>query len=108
MTDETPKRPANPPAKREERDALRKAVNALDGEDGHQPEALSQFAESAREGEERPKELEARRQTSPKPVSNALKHKVATRILHDGANGDVPDPKDRGVDQLPDRITNRS
>ena len=108
MTDQSRNRPAKAPAKSEERDNLRKAVNALDGEDGHQPEALSQFAESAREGEERPKELEARRQTSPKPVSNALKHKVATRILHDGANGDVPDPKDRGVDQLPDRITDRS
>lgn len=108
MTDQTRNRPAKAPAKSEERDTLRKAVNALDGEDGHQPEALSQFAESARKGEESPKELEARRQTSPVPASNALKHKVATRILHDGANGDVPDPKDQGVDQLPDRITDRS
>ena len=108
MTDEIRKKPANAPAKSEERDALREAVNALDGEDGHQPEALSQFAASARQGEESPKELEARRQTSPKSASNTLKHKVATRILHDGANGEVPDPKRQGVDQLPDRLTDCS
>jgi hypothetical protein len=108
MTHETRKKPANAPAKSEERDTLRKAVNALDGEDGQQPEALSQFAESARKGEESPKDMEARRQTSPKPASNTLKHKVATSILHDGANGEVPDPKEQGVDRLPDRITDRS
>jgi hypothetical protein len=32
---------------------------------------------------------------------------VATRILHEGAEGEHPDPHAEGVDQLPDRIIDR-
>jgi hypothetical protein len=106
MTDDTRKGPASE-AKREEKDTLQKAVSDLEGKDGQRPEALRQFAESAREGEASPKDLEADRETSPKPTSNKVKHKVATRILHDGAEGEHPDPKAEGADQLPDRIIDR-
>ena len=75
--------------------------------DGERPEALRQFAQSAREGEDSPKPLRADRKTAPKPASNEDKHEVATRILHDGAEGDHPDPEDEGVNRLPDRITDR-
>ena len=91
-------------AKREERDALETAVNALEGE---RPEALSQFAESARDGEESPKELTADRETAAIPTSNRDKHEVATKLLHEGAEGEHPDPKAEGVDRLPDRIVDR-
>lgn len=102
-------------AKREEQDALETAVSSLegdrgagkDGPSGERPEALSQFAESAREGEDTPKDLTADRDTAPKPTSNRDKHDVATRILHDGAEGEHPDPKAEGVDRLPDRIVDR-
>jgi hypothetical protein len=108
MTNETPKRPAEAPARREERESIEHAVNALDDQDdGQRPEALSQFAESARDGEEAPKDLTADRQTMPRPTANKTKHKVATRILHDGAKGEHPDPQAEGVDQLPDRIIDR-
>ncbi len=107
MADETRNRTAEAPAKREERDALHTAVNALDEEPGQRPEALSQFAESARDGEDSPKELTADQETKPRPTSNKVKHKVATRILHDGAEGEHPDPKAEGADQLPDRIIDR-
>ena len=105
------KRPADAQAeaKREERDALASAVHALEGDSGkgQRPEALRQFAESAREGEDSPKPLTADRQTAPRPVSNKDKHGVATRILHDGAEGEHPDPKEEGADRLPDRIVDR-
>lgn len=109
MTDETRKRPAErqADAKREERDALHAAVNALDDRDGQRPEALRQFAESARDGEDSPKSLTADAETRPRPVSNTEKHKVATRLLHEGAEGAHPDPEAEGVDQLPDRIRDR-
>jgi len=107
MKDETPKRTAEAPPRREERQALEQAVKALDDESGQRPEALRQLAESAREGEDSPKDLTADRETRPRPTSNKTKHKVATRILHDGAEGEHPDPKAEGVDQLPDRIIDR-
>jgi hypothetical protein len=96
-------------AKREERDALASAVESLEGNGGkdQRPEALRQFAESAREGEESPKPLTADRKTAPRPASNRDKHEVATRILHDGAEGEHPDPKEEGADRLPDRIVDR-
>ena len=97
-------RPVAPDAKREERDALETAVNALEGE---RPEALAQFAQSARRGEESPKSNTADAETKARPTDNADKHEVATRILHDGAEGEHPDPKDEGVDKLPDRIIDR-
>lgn len=107
MTDETRKRPADAPARREERDSVQQAVNELEDKDGQRPEALSQFAESAREGEDSPKDLTADRETKPRPTSNKVKHKVATRILNEGADGEHPDPHAEGVDQLPDRIIDR-
>lgn len=103
MTEDTPKKPG----KREETDALQQAVNDLGDRDGQRPEPLRQFAESAREGEDAPKELEADAETRPRPVSNRTKHEVATRLLHEGAEGEHPDPKAEGVDQLPDRIIDR-
>jgi hypothetical protein len=103
-------------AKREERDALETAVNELEGEapekgkkkeGGERPEALAQFAQSAREGEDSPKENEADQETAPEPASNADKHDVATRLLNEGAEGNHPDPHEEGVDKLPDRIIDR-
>jgi hypothetical protein len=106
MTDDTRKDPARE-ARREEKDALQTAVNDLEDKDGQRPEALRQFAQSAREGEDSRKDLEADAETAPRPASNAVKHKVATRILHDGAEGEHPDPRAEGADQLPDRIIDR-
>lgn len=107
MTDETRKRRDEAQPRREERDVLQQAVNDLEDKDGQRPEALRQFAESARKGEDSPKELEADAETAPQPTANKVKHKVATRILHDGADGEHPDPQAEGVDQLPDRIIDR-
>lgn len=100
---ERPRNPA-PKAKREERDAIETAVTALDGE---RPEALAQFAQSARDGEESPKKPTADHETAPRRTSNTDKHEVATKILHDGAEGEHPDPHEEGVDKLPDRILDR-
>jgi hypothetical protein len=103
-------------AKREERDALEEAVSALEGEaapeeekveGGERPEALAQFAQSARKGEDSPKSPTADEETAPEPASNADKHDVATRILNEGAEGKHPDPHEEGVDRLPDRIIDR-
>lgn len=108
MPEDTRKRPDVAPDKREERDALQKAVNALDDTDeGQRPEALAQFAESAREGEDSPKGLTADRETKPRPASNKDKHAVATRLLQEGAEGEEPDPQEEGADRLPDRIIDR-
>jgi len=106
MTDDT-RKTAETEARRTERDVLRAAVNDLGDRDGQRPEALRQLAESAREGEDAPKSLVADRKTKPQPVPNPVKHRVATRILHEGAEGEHPDPHAEGVDQLPDRIIDR-
>ena len=84
-------------------------MNALEGGDekGQRPEALAQFAQSAREGEESPKKTTADTETAPRPTSNADKHEVATRLLNEGADGEHPDPHEEGVDKLPDRIRDR-
>lgn len=114
-----PPQPAPKPgdsAKREERDALETAVSALEGEaapeeekveGGERPEALAQFAQSARKGEDSPKAPTADEETAPEPASNADKHDVATRLLNEGAEGKHPDPHEEGVDKLPDRIIDR-
>lgn len=99
--------PRERPGKRDERDAVQQAVNDLDDRDGERPEALRQLAESARRGEGAPKDLEADGKTKPRPVSSERKHEVATRLLHEGAEGEQPDPAAEGVDQLPDRIIDR-
>ena len=110
-----PPQPATKPgesAKRDERDALETAVNALDGEapekeeGGERPEALAQFAQSARKGEEARRST-ADKETAPETTSNADKHEVATRLLNEGAEGKHPDPHEEGVDKLPDRINDR-
>ena len=94
-------------ARREEREALQQAVNDLGDNDGQRPEALRQFAQSSRNGEDSPKGLQADGETGPRPSSNRVKHTVAARLLRDGAEGDHPDPQAEGVDQLPDRIIDR-
>jgi hypothetical protein len=78
-------------------------------EGGQRPEALAQFAESAREdsGETLPKELTANAETAPIPTDNVVKHEVATQLLNDGAHGLEPDPDAAGEDRLPDRINTR-
>lgn len=106
-----------PSARREERDALETAVSELEGEaqekakakeeGGERPEALAQFAQSSREGEDSPKDNQADQETAPEPTSNADKHEVATRLLNEGAEGKHPDPHEEGIDKLPDRITGR-
>jgi len=106
MTDDT-RKTAETEARLTERDVLRAAVNDLGDSDGQRPEALRQLAESAREGEDAPKSLVADRKTKPQPAPNPVKHRVATRILHEGAEGEHPDPHAEGVDQLPDRIIDR-
>lgn len=106
------KRPESPPnPRREERDALETAVSALEGgakdEQGQRPEALAQFAQSARDGEKSPKKPTADAETAARPTDNADKHEVATRLLNEGAEGEHPDPHEEGVDRLPDRILDR-
>ena len=73
---------------------------------GERPEALAQFAEAAREdkGKPAPREQAADAHSQPIDTSNPDKHDVATRLLEEGALGDEPDPKEAGVDKLPDRI----
>jgi len=73
---------------------------------GQRPEALAEFAQSAREGndEKASKTLSADEHTAPIPTSNRDKHEVAERLLHEGVEGEHPDPKKKGVDKLPDRI----
>jgi hypothetical protein len=98
-------------AKRVERDALETAVNTLDGpervEGEQRPEALSQFAQLARKGEKSPKENTADKETAPRPTANRVKHEVAERLLHKGADGETPDPQEEGADRSPDRIIDR-
>ena len=71
-----------------------------------QPEALAQFAESARQAEKTDagKPLYADSHTIPSPASNSIKHGVATELLNEGAHGEKVDPPMAGMDALPDRI----
>ena len=68
------------------------------------PEALAQFAETARtkKREERPG-LVADEGTTPIPTDSKAKDEAATKVLQEGATG-----KDHGaeeaIDKLPDRI----
>jgi hypothetical protein len=97
--------------RRDEKDAIESAVSALDGPApdtaGERPEALSQLAQSAREGERSPKDIAADIETAPEPQSNVDKHDVASRILKKAAEGEHPDPREEGADRLPDRIIDR-
>jgi hypothetical protein len=71
------------------------------------PEALSEFAESARNDNQvqkkQKKPLEADEHTKPKAEDNAAKHDAATRVLNEGATGEDRDA-DEAVKDLPDRI----
>lgn len=73
-----------------------------------QPEALAEFAESARKnpvtGEDDGKPLTATEHTSPIPAGNKAKHDAATKILNEGATGEDRDTEE-AVGKLPDRIT---
>jgi hypothetical protein len=70
------------------------------------PEALAEFAESARSnnpvGDD--KSLKADKHTKRIPTELKEEHKVATKILSAGAHGKHIDPDAAGVDELPDRI----
>ncbi len=72
------------------------------GAANERPEALAQFAESARG--QKSKKLTADEHTAPIPTDNREKHKVAETLLNEGAHGKKPDPEEAGVDKLPDRI----
>jgi hypothetical protein len=73
-----------------------------------QPEALAEFAESARKtpktGGDEDKSLTATEHTKPIPTDNARKHDAATKILHEGATGE-DEGSEEAVEALPDRIT---
>lgn len=68
------------------------------------PEALAQFAESARKGEREGVDgLTATPATEPIPTNSKAKDDAATRVLAEGATGKDLDA-DEAVDELPDRI----
>jgi len=68
------------------------------------PEALAQFAESARRGEEAGVTgLTATAHTAPIPTDPKLKDEAATRVLAEGATGQDLAAEEY-VDSLPDRI----
>ncbi|MGE3873075.1 MAG: hypothetical protein AB7F74_08975 [Parvibaculaceae bacterium] len=68
------------------------------------PEALAQFAESARKGErEGVKGVAATKATEPIPTDPKAKDDAATRILAEGATGKDMDAEE-AVEELPDRI----
>lgn len=68
------------------------------------PEALAQFAETARVGErEGVKGLKATRATEPIPTDPKAKQDAATRVLAEGATGEDLNAEE-AVDALPDRI----
>ncbi len=68
------------------------------------PEALAQFAESARRGEEAGViGLKATARTAPIPTDPKLKDEAATRVLAEGATGQDLAAEEY-VDRLPDRI----
>ncbi len=73
---------------------------------GQRPEALAQFAKSARKQApgKSTATLVADAETAPMLADNADKHGVATELLHEGATGRLPDPEEAGAKELPDRI----
>jgi hypothetical protein len=70
------------------------------------PEALAEFAESARHPDEtiakKGKQQNADKHTSPKPEDNAKKHDAATKVLREGATG-----RDEGADEAVQRTQDR-
>ncbi len=68
------------------------------------PEALAQFAESARQGERAGVQgLTATEATTPIPTDPKAKDEAATKILAEGATGQNKGAEE-AIDQLPDRI----
>lgn len=67
------------------------------------PEALAQFAESARSDGKVDATLTAKENTAPIPTDSKKKDEAATKVLKEGVTG-----KDEGaeeaIDRLPDRI----
>ena len=70
------------------------------------PEALAQFAETARRqqdsGHPGKKPLTADEHTVPIPEDNAVKHDAATRVLQEGATGE-----DHGADEAVKKTQDR-
>ncbi len=79
-------------------------VNTSQQDGKQRPEALAEFAESARKTPDTRKKLGADAHTAPIPTSNRDKHDVATRLLDQGAHEHEADPDEAGEDKLPDRI----
>jgi hypothetical protein len=72
------------------------------------PEALAEFAETARKEKKKgrtPKPLTANEHTIPVPEDNAKKHDIATTLLSEGAEGDRKSAEsDEAIHQIKDRI----
>jgi hypothetical protein len=70
-----------------------------------QPEALAKLSEATAKqtAGKTGASLTADRNTKPIPTQNKIKHDVAEKLLHAGAEGSEPDPKAAGEDRLPDR-----
>jgi hypothetical protein len=70
----------------------------------HRPEALAQFAETAREEtrKDRPG-LVADEATKPIPTDSTAKDEAATKVLQEGATG-ADHGAEEAIDRLPDRI----
>jgi hypothetical protein len=68
------------------------------------PEALAQFAETARSDKKKDRPgLVADEATSPIPTDSKAKDKAATKVLQEGATGEDHGAEE-AVDKLPDRI----
>jgi hypothetical protein len=72
------------------------------------PEALSEFAESARKEKQKGrirKPLTANEHTVPVPEDNVEKHETAARLLNEGADGDLKGKEaDDAIRNIKDRI----
>jgi hypothetical protein len=70
-----------------------------------QPEAVAEFAETARHessGKD-PKDMTADQHTKPIPTQNKVKHEVAEKILSSGAHHEKIDIEET-VEPIPDRV----
>ena len=75
---------------------------------GTQPEALAQFAESARDKDATPDRpgLEADKETAAIPTDPTLKQDAATKVLREGVLHRDQGTKE-AIDRLPDRIAKK-
>ena len=75
---------------------------------GVQPEALSRFAEAARQDDDKPDKpgLVADKQTKPIPVDPKLKQDAATKVLREGVMH-RDEGADEAIDKLPGRIAKK-